>query len=316
MDSTIIIAPKSDKPSLQVDRKNIITTTETPAPLFIQASVINPAVTVSNLVGTELYTLVQGLPDTASLVNSGGTSIGTPSTGPSAVALVSNELQGLYLKDHHAGSYTLNVEAVSDVGDGDNQSSAVIPLNVVIMGKETDLNGTPDSDIIISDGTAPKITAGNGDDLVAGGTGENRILPGSGSNRVWGGEYSGSGDGHRDTFAFEAGDTGTTSIQDFEPGVDVIDLSKLLNIDNVWSSGDLANQVNIDEMDGKTRITALSEIISLDTIPLETLLPGGNAMDPAERLSSLVEQGHLIVSQQFGHEGKDTLYAPPAAELK
>lgn len=39
-------------------------------------------------------------------------------------------------------------------------------------------------------------------------------------------------------------------------------------------------------------------------------------MDTAERLSSLVEQGHLIVSRQFGHQGKDSLYAPPAAELK
>ncbi len=316
MDSTISVAPKSDKPSLQIDRKNIITAVETPAPLFIQASVVNPAVTVNNLVGTELYTLVQGLPSSASLVNHAGTSTGTPSSSPLGIALVNNELQELYLKDHQTGSYTLDVEAISDVGDGDNQNSDVIPLNVVVVGKSQNISGTPDNDIIVSDGTAPKISAGNGDDLIAGGRGENQIIPGPGNNTVWGGEYSGSGDGHRDTFLFEAGDTGTTAIQDFEPGVDVIDLSKLLSLDNVWSSSDLAKLVTVDEMDGKARITALSEVITLDTIPLETLLPGGSAMDPAERLSSLVEQGQLIVSHQFGDEGKDTLYAPPAAELK
>ncbi|KEI72664.1 Ig-like domain-containing protein [Endozoicomonas elysicola] len=316
MDSTISIAPKSDKPSLQIDRKNIITTVETPVPIFIQASVINPAVTVNNLVDTELYTLVQGLPGSASLVNHAGTSTGTPSTSPAGIALVNNELQDLYLKDRQTGSYTLDVEAISDVGDGDNQNSDVIPLNVVVVERSQNISGTPNNDIIVSDGTAPKISAGNGDDLIAGGSGENQILPGSGNNTVWGGEYSGSGDSQRDTFLFEAGDTGTTAIQDFEPGVDVIDLSKLLNLDDVWSSSDLAHRVTIDEMDGKARITALSEVITLDTIPLETLLPGGSAMDPAERLSSLFEQGQLIVSHQFGHEGKDTLYAPPAAELK
>ncbi|MBO9481162.1 Ig-like domain-containing protein [Salinisphaera sp. G21_0] len=316
MDSTITIAPKSDKPSLQIDRKSIITTVETPVPVFLRASVINPALTVSNLVGTELYTLVQGLPGSASLVNHAGTPTGTPSSSPAGIALVSNELQNLYLKDHQTGSYTLNVEAISDVGDGNNQSSDVIELNIVVFEKSKDISGTPNSDIIVSDGTTPKISAGNGDDLIAGGNGENQILPGSGNNTVWGGAYSGSGDGRRDTFLFEAGDTGTTAIQDFEPGVDVIDLSQLLNLDDVWSGSDLANQVTIDEVDGKARITALSEVITLDTIPLETLLPGGNTMDTAERLSSLVEQGHLIVSHQFGHQGKDTLYAPPAAELK
>ncbi|WP_422460021.1 Ig-like domain-containing protein [Endozoicomonas sp. ALB115] len=316
MGSTITIAPKSDKPSLLIDRKSIITTVETPAPVFIRASVINPAETVSNLVGTELYTLVQGLPGSASLVNHAGTPTGTVSSSPAGIALVSNELQNLYLKDHQTGSYTLNVEAISDVGDGNNQSSDVIALNIVVVEKSKDISGTPNSDIIISDGTTPKISAGNGDDLIAGGNGENQILPGSGNNTVWGGAYSGSGDGRRDTFLFEAGDTGTTAIRDFEPGVDVIDLSQLLNLDEVWSGSDLANQVTIDEMDGKARITALSEVITLDTIPLETLLPGGNNMDTAERLSSLVEQGHLIVSHQFGHQGKDTLYAPPAAELK
>ncbi|MGO0308152.1 Ig-like domain-containing protein [Endozoicomonas acroporae] len=316
MDSTITIAPKSDKPSLQIDRKSIITTVETPAPVFIRASVINPAETVSNLVGTELYTLVQGLPGSASLVNHTGTPTGTPSSSPAGIALVSSALPNLYLKDHQTGSYTLNIEAISDVGDGNNQSSDVIALNIVVVEKSQDISGTPNSDIIISDGTTPKISAGNGDDLIAGGNGENQILPGSGNNTVWGGAYSGSGDGRRDTFLFEAGDTGTTAIRDFEPGVDVIDLSQLLNLDEVWSGSDLANQVTIDEMDGKVRITALSEVITLDTIPLETLLPGGNTMDTAERLSSLVEQGHLIVSHQFGHQGKDTLYAPPAAELK
>ncbi len=316
MDSTITIAPKSDKPSLQIDRKNIITAVETPAPLFIQASVVNPAVAANNLVGTELYTLVQGLPSSASLVNHAGTSTGTPSSSPSSIALVNNELQDLYLKDHQTGRYILDVEAISDVGDGDKQNSDVIPLNVVVVERSQNISGTPNNDIIVSDGTAPKISAGNGDDLISGGRGENQMLPGPGNNTVWGGEYSGSGDGLRDAFLFEAGDTGTTAIQDFEPGVDVIDLSKLLSLDNVWSSSDLAKLVTVDEMDGKARITALSEVITLDTIPLETLLPGGSAMDPAERLSSLVEQGQLIVSHQFGHEGKDTLYAPPAAELK
>lgn len=59
---------------------------------------------------------------------------------------------------------------------------------------------------------------GAGNDLIGGGAGSDRLVGGAGSDTLYGGSSA-------DTFVFRSG-AGSDTIADFEPGVDVIDLTR------------------------------------------------------------------------------------------
>ncbi|WP_067521290.1 Ig-like domain-containing protein [Endozoicomonas ascidiicola] len=313
-ESTVHILPKSDLPILDVTGNHIFATPNTAIPLNINASVINPAMVVSTPVGTELYVEISGIPEHASLVDSQLKPVGLVlSTG--SVALTSTELNDLYLIDSQVSSYNLSVHAVSDVGDGDRQTSSAIPVNVTISADHQNLMGVSGDNILIANGSVPVITGGSGNDVIATGAGKTIIYPGSGNNQIWAGSYGSTEHNHQDTFAFQTGNSGRTNIHNYDPGVDHIDLSKLLKLNGIWDSTTLAEQVVISDVEDSTQITVESENILLDAVPMDVLLPNSSGMTSAQYLNTLVSSGNLVVSNQYGHDGTDILHVPTASEL-
>ncbi len=314
LNSNFTIVPKSDPPTLEVTGDHLFSNINTAIPLFIKASVINPAATVETPVGTELFVEVSGLPTHARLVDGQLNPVGQKLASGSW-ALTSDQLADLYLLDSQVANYNLTIQAVSDVGGGDRQTSSAVPVSVVILADNQPIIGAADDNIIIANGSAQIITGSSGNDLIAAGEGHTTIYPGSGNDQVWGGAYLSTEQNHQNTYAFNSNDHGSAIINDYEPGVDHIDLSNLLALTSIWNSSALAEQLLISEVNGNTQIVAGSQTISLDAVPMGVLLPESSAMTAAEYLSELVGSGNLVVSNQYGHEGADILHAPPKSEL-
>ena len=314
LNSNFTIVPKSDPPTLEVTGDHLFSNINTAIPLFIKASVINPAATVETPVGTELFVEVSGLPTHARLVDGQLNPVGQKLASGSW-ALTCDQLTDLYLQDSRVANYNLTIQAVSDVGGGDRQTSSAVPVSVVILADDQPITGAAGDNIIIANGSAQIITGSSGNDLIAAGEGHTTIYPGSGNDQVWGGAYLSTEQNHQNTYAFNSNDNGSVIINDYEPGVDHIDLSNLLALTSIWNSSALADQVLISEVNGNTQIVAGSQTISLDAVPMGVLLPESSAMTAAEYLSELVGSGNLVVSNQYGHEGTDILHAPAKSAL-
>ena len=125
--------------------------------------------------------------------------------------------------------------------------------------------------------------------------------------------------GTADTFAWTnasiGGDLGRDVIKDFDLDSDKIDLSDIANITSVWDSATLASQIQVSEVDGSTEIYineagGTVQTIVIDGITLDELAGEPTAsMTDAEKLNSLTNSGHLVVSDGFGNEDDNILYA-------
>ncbi|PQJ90155.1 RTX toxin [Aliivibrio sifiae] len=125
--------------------------------------------------------------------------------------------------------------------------------------------------------------------------------------------------GTADTFTWTnasiGGDLARDVIKDFDLDSDKIDLSDITNITTVWDSAVLASQIQIGEVDGSTEIyineagTTVQTII-VDGITLDELAGEPTAtMTDEEKLNALTNSGHLVVSDTFGNERDNVLYA-------
>ena len=125
--------------------------------------------------------------------------------------------------------------------------------------------------------------------------------------------------GTADTFTWTnasiGGDLGRDVIKDFDLDSDKIDLSDIANITTVWDSAVLASQIQITEVDGSTEIYineagATVQTIIVDGITLDELAGEPTAsMTDEEKLNALTNSGHLVVSDAFGNESDNILYA-------
>lgn len=333
----VIITPASDKPDCQIAYDNITVSKNVPVPLGIKAAVVNPALQVNNLVKTELYVLLENLPPAASLINSvTGQPSGVPSASPSGWALTTSELSELAIINLPTGRYDLQLKAVSDVADGAPQQSAIQNISVTVTPETANIQTSDKDDFVLGGDKARTINTQGGNDTIGAGLAGNTVIEGSGNGQIWGGEINKNGDGKTDHFVWQKGDEGVggawDNIMDFEPGLDKIDLSAMLNIQSVWDTSKLSSQLVITESanhnaviywtDDSTSGTSsfnisngdsvqvsgsVKQLIYLNSLPLNTLIPGGDSMTPAQRLSALVESGTLKVSNQYGHEGSDVL---------
>ncbi|WP_300177217.1 retention module-containing protein [uncultured Aliivibrio sp.] len=125
--------------------------------------------------------------------------------------------------------------------------------------------------------------------------------------------------GTADTFTWTnasiSGDLGRDVIKDFDLDSDQIDLSDIANITTVWDSAVLASQIQITEVDGSTEIYineagATVQTIIVDGITLDELAGEPTAsMTDEEKFNALTNTGHLVVSDTFGNESDNILYA-------
>ncbi|MCE7553588.1 retention module-containing protein [Aliivibrio fischeri] len=125
--------------------------------------------------------------------------------------------------------------------------------------------------------------------------------------------------GTADTFTWTnasiGGDLARDIIKDFDVNSDRIDLTDIANITTVWDSATLASQIQISEVDGSTEIYINDagntvQTIIVDGVTLDELTGESTAsMTDEEKLTSLTNSGHLVVSETFGNEANNTLYA-------
>lgn len=125
--------------------------------------------------------------------------------------------------------------------------------------------------------------------------------------------------GTADTFTWTnasiSGGLGRDVIKDFDLDSDQIDLSDIANITTVWDSAVLASQIQITEVDGSTKIYineagATVQTIIVDGITLDELTGEPTAsMTDEEKFNALTNSGHLVVSDTFGNESDNILYA-------
>ncbi|MUJ29128.1 retention module-containing protein [Aliivibrio fischeri] len=125
--------------------------------------------------------------------------------------------------------------------------------------------------------------------------------------------------GTADTFTWTnasiGGDLARDIIKDFDVNSDRIDLTDIANITTVWDSVTLASQIQISEVDGSTEIYineagSTVQTIVVDGVTLDELTGESTAsMTDEEKLTSLTNSGHLVVSESFGNEANNTLYA-------
>ncbi|OCH21539.1 retention module-containing protein [Aliivibrio logei] len=125
--------------------------------------------------------------------------------------------------------------------------------------------------------------------------------------------------GGADTFTWTnasiGGDLARDVIKDFDVDSDRIDLSDIANITTVWDTATLASQIQITEVDGSTEIYineagSTVQTIIIDGVTVDELAGEPTAgMTDAEKLNSLTNSGHLVVSDSYGNESDNTLYA-------
>lgn len=125
--------------------------------------------------------------------------------------------------------------------------------------------------------------------------------------------------GSADTFTWTSasigGDFARDVIKDFDLNSDKVDLSDIANISSVWDSATLASQIQVSEVNGSTEIYineagGTVQTIVIDGITLDDLAGEPTAgMTDAEKLNSLTNSGHLVVSDSFGNEDDNILYA-------
>ena len=125
--------------------------------------------------------------------------------------------------------------------------------------------------------------------------------------------------GTADTFTWTnasiGGDFARDVIKDFDLNSDKVDLNDIANISSVWDSATLASQIQVSEVDGSTEIYineagGTVQTIVIDGITLDDLAGEPTAsMTDAEKLNSLTNSGHLVVSDSFGNEDDNILYA-------
>ncbi|ANS85285.1 hypothetical protein VSVS12_01518 [Vibrio scophthalmi] len=109
-------------------------------------------------------------------------------------------------------------------------------------------------------------------------------------------------------------DPGNAVIDTFDSSQDIIDLRGFVAASSVWSSIDVAQNVQFTEVDGNTQISLLDnndelvQSITLDGIAINDFTGTNTAgMSNAEVLSHLVSEEKLLISDTYGHEGDDVL---------
>ncbi|CZF85810.1 retention module-containing protein [Grimontia marina] len=326
---SIVVAPKSDLPELTAATQlaSMRAATGTLVPLLgLMTSLVDP-------IENEFSLTFSGMDAAAEIVDAAGTPVGT-NNGDGTWSFSQTELETLTLSDLNIRfsaqpTGDITVTALSDVGDGDPQQAA-LTINVNVVDTETtgELNAADNSaDNLVVDGAAnTQVHGGEGEDIVVGGLGEDILVGGAGNDEMRGGEIGGTGDDVKDTFKWQSGDFGTAAaaatdtIKDFEAGVDVIDISEAFESAGIITFTDLANRLDIQTVDGNTRIQVLDDTaapiqnIIVEGVTLNTLLGmDATGLTQDEILESMMMAGQLVVfdpaTTQFGTEADETLTA-------
>ncbi|MCD9549582.1 retention module-containing protein [Photobacterium carnosum] len=178
-------------------------------------------------------------------------------------------------------------------------------------GGNDHLSGGKGHDILIGDGGNDTLNGGLGNDLLDGGFGNDNLSGGEG----------------KDIFLWSENNFGTDvkpatdTIMDFEKGIDTIDLGDSLHVKNIQSLDDLNNHLNIVEQQDNTEIQIFDDHhkvvqnIILNGVSYNDLF-GDNSLNMSneDKLGSLLNNGNLKLSDNFGNQQDNTLVADKQGE--
>ncbi|MCD9542596.1 Ig-like domain-containing protein, partial [Photobacterium carnosum] len=178
-------------------------------------------------------------------------------------------------------------------------------------GGNDHLSGGKGHDILIGDGGNDTLNGGLGNDLLDGGFGNDNLIGGEG----------------KDTFLWSENNFGTDvkpatdTIMDFEKGIDSIALGDSLQVKNIQSLDDLNNRLNIVEQQDNTEIQIFDDHhkvvqnIILNGVSYNDLF-GDNSLNMSneDKLGSLLNNGNLKLSDNFGNQQDNTLVADNQGE--
>ncbi|MCD9498287.1 Ig-like domain-containing protein, partial [Photobacterium carnosum] len=178
-------------------------------------------------------------------------------------------------------------------------------------GGNDHLSGGKGHDILIGDGGNDSLNGGLGNDLLDGGFGNDNLIGGEG----------------KDTFLWSENNFGTDvkpatdTIMDFEKGIDTIALGDSLHVKNIQSLDDLNNHLNIVEQQDNTEIQIFDDHhkvvqnIILNGVSYNDLF-GDNSLNMSneDKLGSLLNNGNLKLSDNFGNQQENTLVADNQGE--
>ncbi len=302
----LAITPQPDKPELSSRYNRIALAEGALAPMMLSTSLVNPvAIVPQSPVGTEFYIRIQNIPSGVTLLaQDKATEIGRFSGNNWDVA--AHELtQVVYLKGMPEGDFELTLNAISQVSATEITDSDPVTVKLKVFGTGDAVKAPSGAEAYLVLGADDNITVeGNqGNNQIAGGSGENRIIGGPGDDILWGGEWQGHGDGVKDVFVWNSGDSGKDILKDFEPGVDAIDLSGILALSSAWNNDYnlLATRVKLleqpDNKNARLEVYGtggtLEQTIDLNVTP--TSIADGHAGDLPEALKYMVDNNTLIV---------------------
>ncbi|MBY3790412.1 Ig-like domain-containing protein, partial [Photobacterium carnosum] len=178
-------------------------------------------------------------------------------------------------------------------------------------GGNDHLSGGKGHDILIGDGGNDTLNGGLGNDLLDGGFGNDNLSGGEG----------------KDIFLWSENNFGTDvkpatdTIMDFEKGIDTIALGDSLHVKNIQSLDDLNNHLNIVEQQDNTEIQIFDDHhkvvqnIILNGVSYNDLF-GDNSLNMSneDKLGSLLNNGNLKLSDNFGNQQENTLVADNQGE--
>lgn len=190
----------------------------------------------------------------------------------------------------------LNLSNATNSTIADNQASGTIanddlltPTSPLLLGTPNNdtLVGTEGADVIWGEDGSDRLIGGSGndqlsgnagDDRLIGGEGRDQLIGGSGNDQLIGGEGSDrlTGNGGRDRFIYQAVSDQVDRITDFNPALDLLDLSSLFTASRYTSLTPLESYVRLsqagsdtlvridtngDAANGLTRLTILENVL-------------------------------------------------------
>ncbi|MCK6265839.1 VCBS domain-containing protein [Vibrio sp. ZSDE26] len=159
-----------------------------------------------------------------------------------------------------------------------------------------------------------------GNHLEQGNSGYDTLNATSEDEWLWGGPINLSDANQKDTFVWSSATVGTSQepgvdyIKDFDAQADVLDFSSFVNAGDVWDSSNMAERVTFNELNGDVNVE-LSDINGelVQTVILQGVTLNDFAqidtslLSQQEILSHLMTEQRVVISEQYGHEGRDTL---------
>jgi Ca2+-binding RTX toxin-like protein len=187
---------------------------------------------------------------------------------------------------NETGTATLDFDYTATDGDGD---AATGSFSVVVDGGggTGTLIGTTGDDVISGNIQADILVGGDGDDILIGGAGNDELLGGAGNDIMSGGSGS-------DTFTWQADESGTDIITDFNPVEgDALNIADLLVGENNPTAEELDGSYMSISSGASTTITIFGDSGNADQV-IELAGYDTTGLTGVEILNNLLAGGNLI----------------------